>query len=81
MRERQSHLQTHFKLLILINNIACWGKTPRGMSPLGLLPRHKGGVLPHLEEFNKHAALRHNPYLGKTVTTHNGSEHFILPAL
>ena len=51
------------------------------MSPLGLLPHHKGGVLPHLEEFNKHAALRHDPYVGKTVTTHNGSEHFILPAL
>ena len=33
------------------------------MSPLGILPHHKGGggggegVSPHLEEFNKHAAL------------------------
>ena len=51
------------------------------MSPLGILPHSKGGVLPHLEEFNKHPALRHNPYVGRTVTTHNGSEHFILPAL
>ena len=51
------------------------------MSPLGLLPRHKGGVLPHLEEFNKHAVLWHDLYVGKTMTTHNGSEHFILPAL